>query len=202
MFAKLSLVTLILPLVHALQLATPTGLTSGGQTTITWTTAAGDPDTFSIELLNQVFNNAYAIANNVATTLGSITLTLPVVPPGDGYMLEAVNISNINDVFSAVGPFSIGPATTASSGTQSKASTSVASASTPPSPALTTTTQGFGTTVAGPFTTPTTSDSGTATAPATPFNGGAMGMKTAASSIASVAVLALGVVAGAFIVVL
>jgi len=204
MFAKFSLVTLILPLVQALTIQTPTGLTSGGQTTINWTTTAGDPTSFSFELLNQVFNNAYAIANNVATSLGTLTLDIPIVPPGDGYTLEAVNIGNINDVFASTGPFSIGPATTTSSAPPSTTSIAPGSAgaSTPTTPAVTTTTPGFGTTVAGPLTTAVatgTDDSGTAAPTVTAFNA-AMGVK--ASNIASVAALALGAVAGAFIVVL
>ena len=39
-------------------------------------------DSFSIELINTSFNNAFAIANNVDPSTGSITLTLPSVPVG------------------------------------------------------------------------------------------------------------------------
>lgn len=38
--------------------------------------------TFSIELTNDIFHNAFAIANNVVPELGQQTLTLPIVPVG------------------------------------------------------------------------------------------------------------------------
>ena len=81
-----------MPFVSALTLNTPENLASGGSATITWTTASGDPSTFSIELLNTVFHNSFAIANNVNPSSGTITLDLPIVPPGNGYTLEAVDI--------------------------------------------------------------------------------------------------------------
>lgn len=37
---------------------------------------------FSLELVNQQFNNAFAIGNNIATSDGTITLGLPAVPVG------------------------------------------------------------------------------------------------------------------------
>ncbi|KIJ97037.1 hypothetical protein K443DRAFT_681822 [Laccaria amethystina LaAM-08-1] len=135
MFAKLSLLALVAPLVSALTVNNPSNPTSGGQVTITWTTAAGDPDSFSIELVNTSFNNAYAIANNVDPSTGSITLTIPTVPVGAGYTIEFVDIGNINTVYTTSGSFSIGAnsasstsASTAasSSGTSSKASTATA----------------------------------------------------------------------------
>lgn len=39
-------------------------------------------DTWSFELINKVFNNAFAIANNINPSASQITLTLPVVPVG------------------------------------------------------------------------------------------------------------------------
>jgi hypothetical protein len=89
--------------------------------------------TWSFELINVAFNNAFAIANNVDPASNSITLTLPVVPVGcvfllrmlsqkahidslcsDGYTLQAVNIGNISDVFATTGDFSVGAASTTS----------------------------------------------------------------------------------------
>ncbi|KAG6863587.1 hypothetical protein C0993_010940, partial [Termitomyces sp. T159_Od127] len=104
-----SLLALAAPLAHALTLNIPQNPVSGGQVTVSWTSQAGDPDIFTLELVNEQFRETFAIANNVLTAQLSITLTLPVVPIGDGYTLEAVNIGNINDVFSTTGDFSIGP---------------------------------------------------------------------------------------------
>ncbi|KAF8588375.1 hypothetical protein K439DRAFT_1335374, partial [Ramaria rubella] len=62
---------------------------------------------FSIELINQIFNSQFALANNVATTQGSISFSLPVVPPGSGYTIEFVNIGNINQIFATSASFSV-----------------------------------------------------------------------------------------------
>ncbi|KAF8174943.1 hypothetical protein BJ912DRAFT_39959 [Pholiota molesta] len=114
MFAKLSLFAAIAPLVTGLVLSIPENPTTGGQITIKWTNEQGDPATWSFELINVAFNNAFAIANNVDPASNSITLTLPVVPVGDGYTLQAVNIGNISDVFATTGDFSVGAASTTS----------------------------------------------------------------------------------------
>ncbi|KAH9478083.1 hypothetical protein JR316_0010321 [Psilocybe cubensis] len=116
MFSKLSLLTLVSPLVSALTLNVPTGVTSGGHVTITWTTDSNDPSTFTLELNKEEFNKALAIANNVATSAGTLDVTLPPVPNGDGYTLQAVNITNINDVFATSGSFSIAAAPSSSKG--------------------------------------------------------------------------------------
>ncbi|KAF4611563.1 hypothetical protein D9613_004392 [Agrocybe pediades] len=129
MFNKLSLLAFAAPLVSALTLQVPENPTSAGQITIKWTSAPNDPETFSFELINTAFNNAFAIANNVNPTAGQLTLTLPPVPVGDGYTLEAVNIGNINDVFASSPSFSIGAATTTSSSGSSTSASSTASGS-------------------------------------------------------------------------
>ncbi|KAF8890101.1 hypothetical protein BD779DRAFT_1785146 [Infundibulicybe gibba] len=145
MFAKLSLLALVAPLVSALTINAPTDPTSGGSVTITWTTTSGDPPIFSIELMNTAFNNAFAIANNVDVSLGTITLTLPIVPVGAGYTITAVDVSNIANVFSTTGSFSVGAITSASTTT-----------------AQSTTTTGTGTTTATSATAPTLSTATTA----------------------------------------
>ncbi len=79
--AYLALAALPLTLVHGLTISNPTEtVTSTGPITITWQTSSGDPSVFSIELINQSFNNQYAIANNVDSSLGSLSLTLPQIP--------------------------------------------------------------------------------------------------------------------------
>ncbi|KAF7797180.1 hypothetical protein EIP86_008372 [Pleurotus ostreatoroseus] len=127
MFSKLSALIAIAPLVSALTITTPTNWTSAGPAVIEWTTVSGDPSTWSFELVNPTnFHQTFGIANNVNPSLGSLTLTLPAVPPGDGYSLEAVNITNINQVFASTGDFSIGAevSTTSSSASSTSASAS------------------------------------------------------------------------------
>lgn len=75
-----SFLALVLPLVHALQLSTPTNVASGGSVTITWTPAAGDPAVFSVYLVNTVFHDNFGVANNVQSSAGTLTLQLPIVP--------------------------------------------------------------------------------------------------------------------------
>ncbi|EFI28754.1 hypothetical protein E4U52_001274 [Claviceps spartinae] len=124
MFAKLSILALCAaPLVSGLTLHPPTDISSQGEVTITWDTAPGDPESFTLELNHPSFNDALAIANNIDPARGSITLTIPVVPAQGGYTLEAVNIGNINDVYAVTGPFAIAeptasiPTTPVSTGT-------------------------------------------------------------------------------------
>ncbi|PBK70198.1 hypothetical protein ARMSODRAFT_129930 [Armillaria solidipes] len=74
----LALAALPLTLVHGLTISNPTEtVTSTGPITISWQTSSGDPSVFSIELINQSFNSQYAIANNVDSSLGSLSVTLP-----------------------------------------------------------------------------------------------------------------------------
>ncbi|KAJ7782545.1 hypothetical protein DFH07DRAFT_949334 [Mycena maculata] len=68
-----------------------------------------DP-TFSIGLINEDFNNVLALANNVDPAQDVITVTIPIVPAGGGYVLEFVNPENIDEVFVASAVFSIAPA--------------------------------------------------------------------------------------------
>jgi len=139
MFSKLSLfVAIVAPLASALTLQTPTGATSGGQVTLAWTSDSGDPNTWSFELLNTAFHNAFAIANNVDPSTQVLTLSLPIVPVGDGYTLQAVNIGNITDVYATSGDFAIGAASSSSSSGASTASTATTPVVTP----LTSTTTG------------------------------------------------------------
>ncbi|KZT30980.1 hypothetical protein NEOLEDRAFT_1083611 [Neolentinus lepideus HHB14362 ss-1] len=79
MFSKLSVAAVLVPFVSALTLNTPTGLSSGGPATITWTSEPTDPP-FSIELVNTAFHDTFAIANNVNPLMNTISLNLPSVP--------------------------------------------------------------------------------------------------------------------------
>jgi hypothetical protein len=77
-----SALTFVVPLVSALTLNVPEKPSSGGQTTITWTTDTGDPTTFTLELLNNAFHDTFAIGNNVVTADKSLSLELPIIPVG------------------------------------------------------------------------------------------------------------------------
>jgi hypothetical protein len=75
-----STLALVLPAVSALTINALVGATTGNPATITWSASTTDPAYFSIELVNPSFDDTFAIANNVQTALGTITITLPQVP--------------------------------------------------------------------------------------------------------------------------
>jgi len=214
MFYKFSALALLAPLVAGeIVLSVPKAPTSQGTVTITWTSLATDPQTFSLELLNPSFNDAFAIANNIITTSGSITLTLPVVPVGDNYQLNAVNIGNINDVYASTSSFSIGASpssasSAASSTTTGHTGTSTAGSSTGVSVTSNNlTTSAFGSTISGSAATSTSGlRSTTATSGTQPavtggaFNGAASFKMN--SQVGTFAAAVLSAVAGAAIYVL
>ncbi|KAH9969132.1 hypothetical protein BC827DRAFT_1168006 [Russula dissimulans] len=176
-----------LPFVSAITFETPSNITSGGPATINWTPDSTDPDTFSLELVNPIFHNAFAIANNVRTAPEQLT---------DNYQIEAVQISNINDVFGKSSAFTIAPTVTTTSSSASTASplSSVSGAS----PAAATN----GATSSDPSNSPTSSGSSQAssTSPSS-FNGnGALGRSITGGNVGSIAAAVLGIVAGAVLV--
>ncbi|KAJ7154961.1 hypothetical protein C8R43DRAFT_1000801 [Mycena crocata] len=120
--------TLVLVSTSALSLTinAPSSPQSGSTTTITFTSTPTDP-TFSIELFHPSFNEAIAIANNVDPSTGQITVALPIVPAGDQYTLEAVNITNINQVFATSADFNIAAAPSPSMTLSSASATAPAS---------------------------------------------------------------------------
>ncbi|KAJ3786641.1 hypothetical protein GGU10DRAFT_166351 [Lentinula aff. detonsa] len=112
MFAKVFVLLAALPAVFSLTLDTPTNVTSGLVSDVTWTATDDDP-TFSLELNHPSFGNSLALANNVNPTSGSpLSIEWPIVPADSGYTLSAVNITDINTVFSTSGSFSIAQAPT------------------------------------------------------------------------------------------
>ncbi|KAJ8580863.1 hypothetical protein M405DRAFT_833536 [Rhizopogon salebrosus TDB-379] len=124
MFARLAaLAAFALPLASAFTLNTPTGATTGGTVTITWSATTTDPGTFSLEMVNTIFHNTFAIANNIQTSTGSLTLELPQVPVGDGYTIEAIDPANINTVYATSGDFAVGGPSTSSTSMSSTSST-------------------------------------------------------------------------------
>ncbi|KAJ7459247.1 hypothetical protein FB451DRAFT_1046205, partial [Mycena latifolia] len=102
----------------ALSVNAPSSVTSGGQITITWSSTSSDP-VFSIELTHPSFNNDFGIANNVNPSTNSLTIGLPSVPAEDGYTLEFVNITDINQVYATSPSFSIGAEVSSSASTAS-----------------------------------------------------------------------------------
>ncbi|KAJ7485505.1 hypothetical protein FB451DRAFT_58681 [Mycena latifolia] len=96
--------------VLSLTVNTPIGEVHPAQSlTITWESTPTDSATFDIELFKPSFIIPLALASNVDTSTGEITVTLPLVPAGE-YILEFVNRTDINEIFAASGVFSIAPA--------------------------------------------------------------------------------------------
>jgi len=182
----------------SITLQTPTNWQSGTQANISWSTT--DTTTrFSLELVNPGnFHNSFGIGTNIDPTLGFLSFTLPVVPAGDGYMLEAINVTDINTVYGSSGQFSIAqtPSTVSSSTTASSSST-LSSASLTSSGSSVSTVSGSSTSAAPSSTAP--SSSGTSSAAASTgssFNGSPARFDF---SLGSWAVMAVGAVAGAVV---
>ncbi|KAF9256670.1 hypothetical protein L218DRAFT_188189 [Marasmius fiardii PR-910] len=120
MFSKSGVFALVATLsagVHALTLNTPSNVQSGQNVTVTWTTTSGDQP-FSLFLHHPTFNSDFAVANNVDPSKGSITFELPQVTPRDSqYTFRAVNITNIDQQYSATSNFAVSdPTGTGASG--------------------------------------------------------------------------------------
>jgi hypothetical protein len=214
MFFKLSTIVALVPFVAALTMKAPENPTSAGQVTISWTSESSD-NLFTIELHHPSFRADFAIANNVNPDEGSKTLLLPSVPVQDGYTLRAVNVTDINQVFSESPSFSIG-ANTATVGPSSSSGSSAtgsgtagnnSASSTAPLSVSTGSSSTFGHTLSNSntgtgapnsATTPSGSSTGTSTTPAstpTDLNGAAF-----ASAKVSTAVGLLAAVAGIAVV--
>jgi len=206
MFHKLCILALVAPLASALVVQIPENPTSGGQITIRWTNEPNDPETWSFELLNTVFNNAFAIANNVNPSASELTLTLPVVPVGDGYTLAAVDIGDINSVYASTGSFSIGPATSSTDSGASTVSSATSSVSVSRSTVLVTsaTSNKPLSTAVTPTSTSASTTTGTGTAATIlPSNAGALSSRLSLNTPArGIAAIFLSAVAGAVMIAL
>ncbi|KAK7686658.1 hypothetical protein QCA50_010258 [Cerrena zonata] len=127
MFAIISTLALLAPLASAITFSVPTDWASGTVVTANWTTLSTDPTSFSLELNNpELFHQALALSNNVGTSTGTITFTLPIVQADSRYVLQAVNVTNINQVFAETPNFAIAdtPSSSAASSTSSSAAVS------------------------------------------------------------------------------
>ncbi|GAW09883.1 hypothetical protein LENED_012095 [Lentinula edodes] len=80
MFANVLVLFAGLPVILGLTLDTPTNVTSGLVSNVTWTATDGDP-TFTLELNHPSFSSSLALANNVNPTSGSpLSIEWPIVP--------------------------------------------------------------------------------------------------------------------------
>ncbi|KAJ3994239.1 mitochondrial developmentally regulated MAPK-interacting protein [Lentinula boryana] len=81
---------------------------------INWTSTAGDPESFNIDIINldnTTLNGAFSIASGVANNL-SFEVTNVTLVPGDNYICQFINSSNITQVFVNSSTFSVKPAGT------------------------------------------------------------------------------------------
>ncbi|KAF8551104.1 hypothetical protein OG21DRAFT_1513219 [Imleria badia] len=200
MFAKLCTLALALPLVSALTFESISGWTTGATVTVTWTASTTDPTSFSIELANPSYHNSYAIATNVVTANGQVTIELPAVEPGDGYSLQAVAIGDINQIYyETPSTFSIGAATSSSTTGASTTSTTASSSMSMPALTVTTSSAAATTLVSSASTATTTGTSSAASStPSTFKSSGAASFKLA--GIVPAAALVLSAVTGAAMV--
>jgi hypothetical protein len=191
------------PLATALTLETPTNWVTSSRQTIRWTNQQGDPSTWSFELVNDVFHNAFALANNIDPASNSVEFILGQVPVGGGYVLQAVNIGNISDVYASTGSFNIGanPNATAQSSSGTGSSTGTGT-STSGVAGATQSTAGANTATRATGAGTGTGSGSSASASSTPFNGNGNGAGQLKISTGSYAVAVLGAIAGVAVAVL
>ncbi|KAJ3773249.1 hypothetical protein FB446DRAFT_12015 [Lentinula raphanica] len=171
MFAKAFVLLAALPAALSLTLDTPTNVTSGLVSDVTWTSEDGDP-TFTLELNHPSFRNSLALANNVNPTSGSpLSIEWPIVPADSGYTLSAVNVTNINAVFSTSGSFSIAQAPT--TGVSASVSTTFTDSASTVSASVTSTSGSASATSASTGTSGTSSAGASTTNTSGSFNGAA-----------------------------
>ncbi|KAI0718931.1 hypothetical protein C8T65DRAFT_637414 [Cerioporus squamosus] len=214
MFAKLSVVAALAlaPWAQALLLQIPVDWHSSSQVNVSWTHTDSDPALFALQLARDIFHDTFSIANNLQSTADFTSFQLGVVPAGS-YTLRAINQTNAGDIFDETPSFQIqdpvSSTATSSSTSAASSSTSGASGSVSGSTTLTVSptansSSGFGVTVSATSTSPASSGSSNASgtsstsgsAAPSSFNNGAAALPRAAP----LALAALGVVAGAAIV--
>eukprot|EP00914_Ancora_sagittata_P018463 GHVO01036556.1.p1 GENE.GHVO01036556.1~~GHVO01036556.1.p1 ORF type:complete len:207 (+),score=11.68 GHVO01036556.1:68-688(+) len=187
MFAKLCVLAAAAQLALGITLDAPTNVTSGLVSDVTWTSNDGDP-TFTLELNHPSFSNSFALANNVNPTSGSpLSIEWPIVPADSQYSLSAVNISNINQVYSTSAQFTIAQAPTTLASTSSLGSTTFTTGSGSTTKAATstsvsTTGSAIGSTASSGSSTSSSSSSTTSSGS---FNGNGSGSGNGAASFKS-----------------
>ncbi|KAI0690735.1 hypothetical protein BC835DRAFT_162430 [Cytidiella melzeri] len=185
---------------NAITFTTPTDVHSASPVTISWTQDSSDPSTWSLYLVNEAFHNSFAIFNPVNGSAGSVNLTLPTVPIGDGYTLEATQIGNITAVIGTSSTFSVA-APVSSTSSSATSTTASASGSTVPvaSTALLSSTSVSGsspsTSVSSGSSVPVSGSSSSAPSPSA-FGGSGSGAMSMTSSVSSWLAAFLAVAAG------
>ncbi|KAG8934924.1 hypothetical protein FRC02_008906 [Tulasnella sp. 418] len=92
-------------------LSVPSATLANGVLTLIWISQQGDPTSFSVELVQaDRLIDRYAIANNVPTSQGSLTIPLPPVPAASGYSVQLVNVGNIDQVYATSPAFTVSEA--------------------------------------------------------------------------------------------
>ncbi|KAH9922520.1 uncharacterized protein B0H18DRAFT_1120902 [Fomitopsis serialis] len=109
---KLGLSTLIwlLPsIVDALTFEAPSSSWEvGDSTTVNWSTSAGDPPSFALQIYEIYYNQLYTISNDTATSLETLMFTVPVVSQGGAWTLRAANQSDFTQApYAESGTFGI-----------------------------------------------------------------------------------------------
>ncbi|KZV82049.1 hypothetical protein EXIGLDRAFT_779034 [Exidia glandulosa HHB12029] len=106
--------------VRGLTLNQPSVWNDSDFNTLTWSTAPGDPTTFSVDLFNnQSFPQGLTILDTVKTADGQIKFNLPGVPEGGNYTIVAHPVGNPGDVLFSSGTFKIADSRTPNSTAQS-----------------------------------------------------------------------------------
>lgn len=77
--------------------------------TLYWTPGQDDVQQFCVKLFNpRLLRSLFTIAVTLTAQQSPFTFSMPPVPPGDGYILSFVDVSNDFNVYATSAPFSIG----------------------------------------------------------------------------------------------
>lgn len=107
------LVALAVQLVSAIQMTEPAAgvtLNKGQTITVKWTSVVTDPTSFNIFVVNYITYPpvAYKLADNVQTSAGQATVTLPCDIRTDvGFQIRATNGDDFQSIYAQTGQFSI-----------------------------------------------------------------------------------------------
>ncbi|CAE6431125.1 unnamed protein product [Rhizoctonia solani] len=110
-FTVVALTLSVLSAVSAITITKPDS--SGwknGTVTVEWTSASGDPSVFTIQLRDTntpSVINPMAIANNVQTPLGTTSFELPIVPEVNTYVIEFINVTDVNQIYATSNTFGV-----------------------------------------------------------------------------------------------
>ncbi|KAF4575503.1 hypothetical protein EYR40_004762 [Pleurotus pulmonarius] len=131
MFAKTCTLALLASLAAALQIEPLKNAHSQGIAEVKWFNEFGDSSrfsNFSLLLHHPSISPDPTLVPNQDASDSTVNVTLPLVPPQDGYTLRATDVGNTTHDFTVSPPFAIGPpeaspSSGASSGTGTGSST-------------------------------------------------------------------------------